>query len=57
MENNKQTSCGCSIGTTGVIAALLSWVVNHSILWAIIHAFCGIFYIVYWILVKLPHLK
>ena len=34
-----------SIGA--VLAALLSWKVNHSILWALIHAFLSWFYVVY----------
>ena len=33
-----------------VLAALLSWSVNHSILWALLHAFLSWFYVIYhWI--------
>ena len=44
--------CGCCgggvLGSIGaVLAALLSWNVNHSILWALIHAFLSWFYVVY----------
>jgi len=30
-----------------VLAALLSWGVNHSILWALLHAFMSWFYVIY----------
>jgi len=37
-------------GTSGfVIAIILSWTVNHSVFWAILHLFCGWFYIAYWV--------
>lgn len=37
------------VGLGMVIACILSWTVNHSILWAILHSFCSWFYVVYWI--------
>jgi len=38
------------MGTSGfVIAIILSWTVNHSVFWAILHLFCGWFYIAYWV--------
>ncbi len=51
----KKSGCGCfgggvfgSIGA--VLAAILSWQVNHSVLWALIHAFFSWFYVIYhWI--------
>lgn len=39
------------IGIGAVAAALLSWTTWHSIPWAILHAFCGVFYVIYWMLV------
>ena len=33
----------------GLIAAVLSWTVNKSVGWAILHYILGIFYIIYWI--------
>jgi hypothetical protein len=33
--------------TWRVIAAICSWTINHSIIWAVIHAFFGPFYILY----------
>ncbi len=37
---------GGSIGTA--VAAVLSWSVNHSIGWALLHAFFGWFYLLYY---------
>jgi hypothetical protein len=39
-----------SIGIGNIIAGILSWSANHSILWMICHIFCGWFYVFYfWI--------
>ena len=45
------TDCGCGCGLGGLIATYISWITNHSILWAIFHGFCGWFYVIYWFLV------
>lgn len=37
-----------------IIAALISWTNNYSILWAIIHGFFNWFYVIYYVIVKLP---
>jgi len=51
-NGNRRRGCGCfgggvfgSIGA--VLAALLSWKVNHSILWALLHAFLSWLYVIY----------
>ncbi len=31
----------------GVIAAIMSWGTNHSVLWAIFHFICGWIYVIY----------
>jgi hypothetical protein len=31
----------------GIAAAAMSWVVNKSIGWAVVHFFCGVFYVLY----------
>lgn len=36
----------------GILAAVLSWIVNQSVLWAIFHFLCSWIYVIYWILVK-----
>nr|WP_253308529.1 hypothetical protein [Rickettsia endosymbiont of Ceutorhynchus assimilis] len=41
---------GVSFGT--VLAIIVSYNANKSILWAIIHGFCGWFYILYYALFK-----
>ena len=47
-DTKQQAGCGCSVG--GLLAVVLSWATNHSILWAIFHFFCGWLYVIYWIL-------
>jgi uncharacterized membrane protein YoaK (UPF0700 family) len=43
------TAAGSGISLGAVIAVVLSWTVNKSILWCILHAICGWLYVVYWI--------
>ncbi len=52
MSEESKKGCGCCgggiFGSIGaVLAALLSWKVNHSIMWALIHAFFSWFYVIY----------
>ena len=47
---NKYTAGGFGFGV--VIAVALSWGVNKSILWAIIHGFFSWFYVIYYLLFK-----
>jgi hypothetical protein len=37
---------GVGLGT--VIAVVLSWQRNRSILWAVFHGICSWFYVIYW---------
>ena len=39
---------GVSLGT--VIAVVVSWTTNHSILWCLFHGFFGWFYLIYYVL-------
>ncbi len=54
-DSRSKKGCGCCgggiFGSIGaVLAALLSWRVNHSVFWALVHAFFSWFYVVYhWI--------
>lgn len=34
-----------------LIAVYLSYIINHSILWCILHAILGWFYVIYWLIV------
>ena len=40
----------CAFHFSGVIAALMSWAVNESVLWAIFHYLIGVIYVPYWII-------
>lgn len=44
---NTVTTSGISLGTA--MAVTISWSVNHSILWAIIHGVFSWFYVIYFI--------
>jgi len=51
-DGNGKSGCGCCgggvFGSIGaVLAAILSWNVNHSIWWALLHAFLSWFYVIY----------
>ncbi len=51
-NNGGKKGCGCCggglVGSIGaVLAAILSWNVNGSIGWALIHAFFSWFYVIY----------
>jgi hypothetical protein len=41
---------GISLGS--ILAIVISFNVNHSILWAIIHGFLGWLYVIYYVLLK-----
>jgi hypothetical protein len=45
--SKEEYGCGCSFGLGSLIAALLSWDLNHDILWLIFHIVCGWFYVIY----------
>jgi hypothetical protein len=47
-ESGKYVSGGITLGT--LIAVLISWSVNHSVLWCIIHGFFSWFYVIYYLL-------
>ena len=55
MGENSGKGCGCCgggiFGSIGAVpAVLLSWSVNHSILWALVHGCLSWFYVIYhWI--------
>lgn len=38
------------LGLGAVLAIILSWTVNKSVLWAILHAFCSWLYVIYWLI-------
>jgi len=44
--SNQKGKAGITLGS--LLALVLSWTSNHSIIWCIIHFFCGWFYVIYW---------
>lgn len=44
---SKESSSGITLGA--VIACILSWSVNHSVLWCIVHALLSWVYVVYYL--------
>lgn len=57
MSDKSKKGCGCALwggALAGVIAAILSFMVNHSLFWALVHFVCSGFYIIYWLIVYLP---
>lgn len=48
-QSNSSTSSG-GIGIGCVIAVIISWTTNHSVLWAILHGLFGWFYVIYYLL-------
>ena len=52
MSANTLKAGGAGIGFGTVLAIAISWSVNHSVLWAIIHGFFGWFYVIYYLLVR-----
>jgi hypothetical protein len=51
MSDNKRSMVagGSGISLGSLLAVILSWTVNKSILWCIAHAFCGWFYVIYYL--------
>jgi hypothetical protein len=41
--NNNNSSVGIRISIGSVLAMILSWHINHSIIWAILHGIHGVF--------------
>lgn len=50
--SDTSTSYSYTIVPFGFIAALISYALNHSFWWAVLHWFCGAFYILYAICIR-----
>lgn len=46
--SDSRSKAGGGITLGGLLAVILSWTVNHSIGWCILHFFCSWFYVIYW---------
>lgn len=57
MSDNESKGCTIHLGggVGGVIAAICSWLINHSVGYAILHFFCGWFYVVWYLLKHVWH--
>lgn len=47
MSGARDTATQAGIGLGSAIAVAISWSLNQSIIWAIIHGFFGWFYVIY----------
>lgn len=47
-KDNTVVRSGLSLGEA--IAVVISWSLNHSILWAVLHGIFGWFYVLYYVL-------
>ena len=56
MSRNSSVSVGGGggVGIGAIIAAILSYKANASIGYAILHAFCSWFYVIYYLIYKMP---
>ncbi len=48
MEQRERESIRSGIHFGNVIAVIISWTVNKSILWALLHGICGWLYVLYY---------
>lgn len=49
MSDNSRSSTAGGITLGGLLAVILSWTVNHSVVWCILHFLCGWFCVIYWL--------
>ena len=50
--SRRSSAAGGGIGLGTVIAVVLSWSANHSVLWAVLHGFLGWLYVVYYVVTR-----
>lgn len=50
--SSKASKAGSGFGLGALLAVILSWSVNHSVIWCIIHFFCGWIYVFYWLIFR-----
>lgn len=48
-NNNSNSNVSSGIGVGSVIAILISWSINQSVLWCIIHGLFGWLYVIYYL--------
>ncbi len=52
MSGARNTAAQAGIGLGSAIAVAISWSLNKSIIWAILHGFFGWFYVIYYALTR-----
>ena len=52
MSNSNSSISISGIGLGSAIAVTISWSLNHSILWCILHGIFGWFYVIYYAIVR-----
>ena len=45
--NNGRFTVNGTLGIGSILSIFMSYYVNHSVLWAFLHIFCGWFYVIY----------
>jgi hypothetical protein len=56
-RSNRNSCCGLASLPWFIIGALTSWLLNHSLPWAILHGICGGFYLLYALLFRWADLE
>lgn len=51
-DSKSNSTTGGILSLGWLVAVVLSWLTNHSVLWCVLHAFCGWFYVAYWLCVN-----
>ena len=50
--SSRSNAAGGGIGLGSILAVVLSWSANHSVLWAVIHGFLGWLYVLYYVITR-----
>ncbi|MCB0281228.1 MAG: hypothetical protein H6627_09385 [Calditrichae bacterium] len=51
-KNNNKIAAGSSIGLGSILAVVISWTTNKSIIWAVIHGILNWFYVIYYMITQ-----
>jgi hypothetical protein len=48
--SDKSSSAAGGISLGSLLAVILSWSVNHSVVWCVVHFCCSWLYVIYWLI-------
>lgn len=51
-RSHEELEINLGVGLGNVVAAILSWSANHSVLWCILHGLFSWFYVVYYLVTR-----